>query len=193
MKMLKLGELVEIYSGQIMSRIVVDSNIKEEGIKFRVITPKAISQDGLILKEELPSEILKTAPDVNRITEVGDIVIKLSTPYDSATITEETVGCVVPSFCAILRNIKGVDKDYLQAFLSSKLCKEQLKSKVVGSVMTILSVGKIKDIDVPIPSLREQEEIGNRYIEVQNKIVALKKIVKLESKRNDILFNNMVK
>lgn len=193
MKMLKLGELVEIYSGQIMSRIVVDSNIKEEGIEFRVITPKAISQDGLILKEELPSEILKTAPDVNRITEVGDIVIKLSTPYDSATITKETVGCVVPSFCAILRNIKGVDKDYLQAFLSSKLCKEQLKSKVVGSVMTILSVGKIKDIDVPIPSLREQEEIGNRYREVQNRIVTLKKIVELESKRNDILFNNMVK
>ena len=39
MKMLKLGELVEIYSGQIMSRIVVDSKTKEEGIKFRVITP----------------------------------------------------------------------------------------------------------------------------------------------------------
>ena len=193
MKMLKLGELVEIYSGQIMSRIVVDSKTKEEGIEFRVITPKAISQDGLILNEELPREILKTAPDLNRITEVGDIVIKLSTPYDSATITKETMGCVVPSFCAILRNIKGVDKDYLQAFLSSKLCKEQLKSKVVGSVMTILSVGKIKDIDVPIPSLREQEEIGNRYREVQNRIVTLKKIVELESKRNDILFNNMVK
>lgn len=192
MKMLKLGELVEIYSGQIMSRIVVDSKAKEEGVEFRVVTPKAISQDGLIIKEELPIEILKAAPDTNRITEIGDIVIKLSTPYDSATITEEFAGCVIPSFCAVIRNINGICKDYLQAFLSSKLCKEQLKSKVVGSVMTILSVGKIKDIDVPVPSLKEQEEIGKRYREVQNRIVTLKKIVELESKRNDILFNNMV-
>lgn len=192
MKMLKLGELVEIYSGQIMSRIVVDSKVKEKGFEFRVVTPKAISQDGLILKEELPTEMLKAVPDSNRITSVGDIVIKLSTPYDSAIITEEFAGCVIPSFCAVIRNINGINKDYLQAFLSSKLCKEQLKSKVVGSIMTILSVGKIKDIEVPVPSLKEQEEIGARYIEVQNRVVTLKKIVELESKRNDILFNNMV-
>ena len=162
MKMLKLGEVVEIYSGQIMSRITVDSKTNEEGIKARVIIPKSISQEGLIINDELPIEELKSMPDKNRITEVDDIVIKLSTPYDSATITEETVGCIVPSFCALLRNIKGVDKDYLQAFLSSKLCKEQLKSKVIGSVMTILSVGKIKDIEIPVPAIEEQEEIGRR-------------------------------
>lgn len=81
----------------------------------------------------------------------------------------------------------------LQAFLNSKLCKEQLKAKVVGAVMTILSIGKIKEIDIPIPAMEQQIAIGKRYKETQLKIATLKKIVELEAKRNDIQFINMVK
>lgn len=194
--MKKIGDYKEIniYSGQIMSRVTSNANaVDEEKIEFRVIVPKAITADGTINALDLPIEELKCIPDSNRITEIGDIVIKLSTPYDSAIITEEFAGCVVPSFCAIIRNRSEIETEYLQAFLSSKLCKEQLRAKVIGTVMTILSVGKIKDIEIPIPNKEERQEIGQKYISVQKKITALKQIVELESKRNDILFYNMVK
>ena len=214
MKIVKLGDVIDIYSGQIMSRVKADKpesagdNVTTTNIK--VIVPKAITSDGLISVDEIVEEKIivtdinikdKTTGEVEyvlpvdnkRITALGDIVIKLSTPFDSATITEETVGCLIPSFCAIIRNKDIVDLDYLQAFLNSKLCKEQLKAKVVGAVMTILSIGKIKEIDIPIPVMEQQIEIGKRYKETQLKIATLKKIVELEAKRNDIQFINMVK
>lgn len=214
MKIVKLGEVIDIYSGQIMSRI--KANKPEETGDYvttkimRVIVPKAITSDGLIniqdiveekiivtdiniLNKETGETELIIPIDSKRITALGDIVIKLSTPFDSATITEETEGCLVPSFCAIIRNKGLIDKDYLQAFLNSKLCKEQLRAKVVGAVMTILSIGKIKEIEVPIPEMEQQIIIGKNYREAQNKISTLKKIVELETKRNDIQFINMVK
>ena len=214
MKIVKLGEVIDIYSGQIMSRVKADKpESTGDGVattNIKVIVPKAITSDGLIsvdeiveekiivtdinVKDKNTGEIEQVLPvDNKRITAVGDIVIKLSTPFDSATITEETAGCLIPSFCAIIRNKDIVNLDYLQAFLNSKLCKEQLKAKVVGAVMTILSIGKIKEVEIPIPNIEQQLAIGKRYRETQLKIATLKKIVDLEAKRNDIQFINMVK
>ena len=193
--MRRIGDYIDInvYSGQIMSRVVAGNETNADTSKeFRVIVPKAINSDGTILASELSVEILKVIPDTNRITELGDIVIKLSTPYDSAIISEEFVGCVVPSFCAIIRNKSEIETEYLQAFLSSKLCKDQLRAKVIGAVMTILSVGKIKDIEMPVPEKGKREEIGAKYLSVQKKITTLKQIVELEAKRNDLVFYNMV-
>lgn len=189
----KLENFVEITSGQIMSRIVAKEDIDEKIGSWKVIVPKAITSEGTILVEELPEEELKAKPDDKRITALNDIVIKLSTPFDSAIVTEETVGCVVPSFCAIIRNNNELDIDYLRAFLNSKTCKEQLRQKVTGAVMSILSIGKIKEVEIPIPDRKEQKDIGDRYKSVQEKMNLMRKIVELENKRNDIVFQELMK
>lgn len=194
MSMVKIEEVAEIFSGQIMSRITSAGDKESDTVHpFRVIVPKAITSDGLILENEIPTEQVKVMPDERRITKVGDIVIKLSTPFDSATITEQFAGCLVPSFCAIIRHGEKIDNDYLQAFLNSRFCKEQLKAKVAGAVMTILSIGKISDVNIPLPSLEQQKEIGANYRIVQKKIAIVKQIIDLETKRNDILINDLVK
>ena len=193
MSMLKIGSIknLEIFSGQIMTRVIAGENEESVGA-FRVVVPKAITTEGTIDKNELPEEQLKLVPDDKRITQQGDVVIKLSTPYDSAVITEEFAGCVVPSFCAIIRNKSNIDTDYLQAFLSSKLCKEQLKNQVAGTVMTILTVGKIKDVEIPYITVKNQQEVGNQYKKAKAKIAIMKEIIELENKKNDVIFNGLV-
>lgn len=191
---LKLGDVTEIYSGQIMSRISAEKGKEDKAAaEIRLIVPKAITSEGLINAEDVPTERLVVMPDERRITKEGDIVIKLSTPFDSATITKEFVGCLVPSFCAIIRKEEGerVYNDYLQAFLNSELCKEQLRAKVAGAVMTILSVAKIKEVEIPIVHNYDQIVIGERYRATQEKIKTLRQIIELEEKRNDIIFLNM--
>ena len=215
MKIIKLGEIADVYSGQIMSRVKA-GDVERTGDyisskTMKVIVPKSITSDGLIdLKDIAEEKIIVTdckivddneaaelesvlPIDNRRNTALGDIVIKLSAPFDSATITMETSGFLVPSFCAIIRNKSKLNSDYLQAFLNSDLCKEQLREKVAGAIITILSVGKIKDIEIPVPEAEQQRMIGTRYREAQRNIATFKKIAELEKKRNDILFLNMVK
>lgn len=190
MKLEQLGNYVNITTGQIMSRIVEKDG---EGVgTWKVLIPKAITSDGFISLEDMAEETLKAEPPEDRVTKVGDIVIKLSTPFDSALVTEETAGCLVPSFCAIIRNSGELDLGYLRAFLASKYCKDQLKGKVAGAVMSILSIGKIRTIEVPVVSMEEQKAIGNRYLGVQEKIVIMNQIITLERKRNDVVFQEMV-
>lgn len=194
--MKKIGDYIEIgiYGGQIMSRVAADAKASDdEKIKVNVLVPKAITANGTITVEDLAVEDLKAMPDSSRVTMEGDIVIKLSTPYDSAIVTSETEGCVVPSFCAIIRNRSEIPTEYLQAYLSSKLCKDQLRAKVAGTTMSILSVGKIRDLDIPVPDHLTMREIGDRYVAVQKRITTLKKIVELEEKRNDVVFYNIAR
>jgi len=187
----KLEELVEVISGQIMTRVKANSDSDDVMEVRKVIIPKAIEKNGIIDESQLAEESIVAKIPENRITREDDIVIKLNSPYDSAKITKESAGCVVPSFCAIIRNNSEVDLDYLLAFLNSKRCKKQLESQVQGSIMTILSVGKLKDIDVPIPDAKVQKEIGEEFIRTQKKLLVIKKIQELEGMKNDAVFSEL--
>lgn len=190
---LKDKSIATIVGGQIMTRITVkDDSSEPVAEERRVITPKAILSDGTIDVAEISTEKLKVEADANKITAVGDIVIKLSTPYDSAIITEETSGCLIPSFCAIIR-CNGINREYLQAFLSTSNCKTQLKNQVAGAVMSILSVGKLGNVEIPLPTDEEQKRIGEGYIKTQEKLVALKRILELEAMKNDLIFKELMK
>ena len=193
MKTEQLSNFVDITSGQILQRITSKDPNESNATVWKVVVPKAITSEGFISVEDLAEESLKAEPPVDRITREGDIVIKLSTPFDSAIITKESEGCLVSSFCAIIRNNGALQIDYLSAFLASKYCKEQMKAKVAGAMQSILSIGKIKSIEIPIPDEKTQKEIGKRYKNVQEKILIMNRIMALESKRNDIVFQELVK
>lgn len=189
-----LGDCVEIIGGQVMSRIAAKADVNGKAVETRkVVVPKCINADGSIDVEEMTEELLKAAADVKKLTQVGDIVIKLSPPYDAAIVDDTAADCLVPSFCAIVRGSSKVDIHYLLAFLNSELCKRQLATSVAGAVMTVLSVGKIKNIYVPMPGAEQQHEIGQRYMGTQRKLRIIRKIGELEAKRNDIVFKEMVK
>lgn len=185
---------LEIISGQIMSRLVIKEDAGEEALEIRkVVIPKSIHADGHIDVSEMPEESLRSSPDPKRLTDQGDIVMKLSTPYDAARVDEDSIGCIVPSFCAIIKSTGELDPDYLLAFLNSAACKAQLKQQVAGATMAMLSVGKIKNVLIPVPSLERQQEIGSKFFETQRKVHLMEQIIQLEQKKNDIYFRDMVK
>lgn len=193
-KLQLLGECgIELISGQIMSRISVKENEAVEPIEVRkVIIPKCIGANGVIDVSEMSEEALRSTPDPKRLTEVGDIVIKLSTPYDAGRIDEDSAGCIVPSFCAIIKPGKVLDTTYLLAFLNSGACKEQFKVLTAGATMAMLSVGKIKSVLLPVPPFEKQQEIGARYLETQRKLAIIDQIIKLEQKKNDVYFRELM-
>ena len=57
----------------------------------------------------------------------------------------------------------------------------------------MLSVGKIKSMMIPVPTDEEQHKIGENFLETQRKVNLLEQIIRLEQKKNDISFRDMVK
>ena len=89
-----LENIADVIAGQIMTRVTEDNN---DGEAVQVLAPKAIS-NGIIIKEDLGKAVLSKDVDENKYTKEGDVVIKLSTPYDAAYVTSKDIGLVIPSF-----------------------------------------------------------------------------------------------
>lgn len=194
------GKLASVIGGQIISRIEANGKLGETGKELKVVVPKSIHGDGSIEPSEMQTILVRedAGKYENRLTLEGDIVIKLSPPYDAAIVTKETEGCLIPSFCAAVR---CHDEDYrlfFLAFLNSRSCKDQLKASVAGSLMQLVSSGKIKELNVFMPSCGDGSisrdecvRIGEMYGRSRERLEVMRKIQQLEAERNDLLFKEL--
>lgn len=177
---MKLDEIASVIAGQIMTR-VTDENVQGETIQ--VLVPKAISE-GIILKESLGEAILSKDVDDDKYTKEGDVVIKLSTPYDAAYVTADNVGFVIPSFCAAIRVSKDsqLDAKYLSAFLNTSYVRNQLMAKVVGSNRPMIKITDVRALEIPKVSVQDMKDIGEAYMLSGKKKSVLLEMVETESK-----------
>ena len=174
-----LENIADVIAGQIMTRVTEDNN---DGEPVQVLAPKAIS-NGIIIKEDLGKAVLSKDVDENKYTKEGDVVIKLSTPYDAAYVTSKDIGLVIPSFCATIRilNDNLIDAKYLSAFLNTSYVRNQLTAKVVGSSRPMIKISDIRALEIPEVSIEDMRDIGEAYILSGRKKEILLEMVQTES------------
>lgn len=165
-RLMDICELVT--SGQIMSRVSLEEGKKgkskeEQAVieTAKAVIPKAIT-GGIIDDNELADVQLVKAVDANKRTTVGDIVVKLSTPYDSAVVATGQTDLIATSFCAL---IKGLSNNYLPefvcAYLNTQMVKEKLKATTSGSTIPLLRVGDLKLLEIPEIDIETQQKAVN--------------------------------
>lgn len=160
--MKKLSDICAVVtSGQIMSRVSVETDKETDGFEtvgqVKVIAPKAIS-NGRVVQAELTEVTLTKLIDESRITKAGDIVVKLSTPYDAAYIDEDSAGLVVTSFCAIISGIsEKYQPEFLAAYLNIPTVRETLKRSTSGLNVPLLRVNDLKALQIPDVELEVQK------------------------------------
>lgn len=177
---MKLGEIADIVSGQNMTRVSADSGSEKVLRKMKVLIPKAIG-DGMVIEDELSEVGIIKEIDPEKCTKCGDIIIKLSTPYESALISDEQTGIAIPSFCAAIR-LKGTvySSTYLTAFLNTRAVRESLAARVAGSIRPMIRIADLKDLNLPVISDEDMEDIGNAFLLSGKKRRMLQEMIVLE-------------
>ena len=180
---MRVEDIANVIAGQIMTR-VTDEGADEDVVP--ILVPKAINE-GMIVREYLGKAVLAKPVDEERYTKEGDVVVKLSTPYDAAYVTEDNVGLIVPSFCAIVR-VKQEEKmnaKYLSAFFNTEFIRNQLLSRVVGSLRPMIKITDIRSLELPRLSVDEMNHIGEAYILSGKKRTTLYEMIETERKMMD--------
>jgi len=188
---IKLSEVkgLAFIGGQITSRIEANEKKNEVVVgKVQVIPPKAI-KGGKILHDELYELEYKSEFDEKKLTKAGDIVVKLSSPYDAAYITEADEGLLITSFCIIIRNTsKTLLSEYLAAFLNSGVYLDQVMDMVSGATVPMLTMGKIKDVVINNMEVEEQKQVAEYFHNISLKEEVMAQIIALEKEKlNSVL------
>jgi restriction endonuclease S subunit len=179
-----LENIASITAGQIMTRVTADKETGDQVRKsVKVLVPKAISS-GVIVKADLGDAELTRKIDDDKYTHEGDVVIKLSTPYDAAYVTAEDAGIAISSFCAAIRitDKKKMDARYLTAFLNSSYVRDELTAKVVGSTRPMIKITDIRALKVPKLEVKDMEDIGQAFVLSGKKKTTLQEMIENETK-----------
>lgn len=189
---MKLKEKTDsIITGVLTRRVVLeeadgDSSVAGEG---KVLVPKAIN-DGLIDHALLQDVKLIREVKEKFYTRMGDVIMKLSTPYDCCVIErEEDQGLIVPSFSVIIRGLEEpYTPHFLMAFLSSKYAWSQIEKSHSGKGIFIIRNDSIAELEIPEISEDEIREISGRYANYLKFRRLSSEIINLEKERNDAFF-----
>ena len=188
---MKLKDIADcIITGVLTRRVVYDGEDNDSSLKEgKILVPKAID-DGLIDHSLLQRVKLDKEVKDKFYTKKGDVIMKLSTPYDSCFIDrEEDEGLIVPSFSLIIRGLKSdYDPYFIMAFLSSRCAWNQIERLRSGRTITILSNESVAELDIPEFKKLERERISERYKNYLEFKRMSSEIIELEKERNDVMF-----
>ena len=179
-----LETIASVTAGQIMTRVTADKETGEKVVEnVKVLVPKAIVS-GVIVTEDLGDAELGRQIDDEKYTHEGDVVIKLSTPYDAAYVNKEEAGIAIPSFCAAIRitNNDKMDARYLTAFLNSSYVRDELTAKVVGSTRPMIKITDIRALEVPELNMKDMQDIGKAFVLSGQKKATLQEMINNETK-----------
>ena len=187
MKLKNVAE--EIITGVLTRRIVYDGDADSSLQEGKILVPKSIT-DGLIDHTLLQTSRLGKLVKEKFYTRKGDVIMKLSTPYDSCVIEKkEDEGLIVPSFSVIIRGIRApYDPYFIMAFLSSKRAWSQIERSRSGRALSIISNESVSELELPSFSETEMEVISTRFRRYLEFRRLSAEIIGLEKERNDILF-----
>ena len=177
----KLEELCTIKTGAPTSRAKkIADGVEPKDV--RVLLPRAM-QGGYIIDDELVIEKVGEVKDEN-FTHEGDVVIKLSTPYDSAYIDKDHEGIMVTSFGMLLRKKPEAELDmqYLSMFLNLPQTNSVLQAVSTGQsvAMAMLKRKTVADIEVPLLPLERQQMLADLFKAVQERKLQYTRLIELD-------------
>lgn len=198
---MKLSDIArEIHTGVLTRRIIFeDSELASMSeaetaalTSARILVPKAIA-DGVIDHSQLQEVKLKKEVKEKFRTHLGDVIMKLSSPYDCCVIEdEEDENLIVPSFCLRIGSIdEEYDPYFIMAYLTSASAWKQIEKTMMGRALSIISNESVSELILPVMTPEKRREAGERYMKTLEFRRTAGRVIKLEKERNDSLFLSM--
>lgn len=186
----RLGDVMDIQMGVILKR--VEAKEGKEGTRYKVLMPKAI-ECGLVTECNLDDILADGGVKRLKLTKEGDIVLKLTPPYDAAYVTQD--GLLVPSYCVLISAKTGsdakVDARFLAGYLNTTLVKHLLERGLNGAY-GMIKVKDLSELDLSFPTYEEQVILGEIYLMMCQKRAKLRELVEVENNISDNLITEAI-
>lgn len=149
-ELVALGDLLDVYRPR--SFKAVDADSATDKTTARVLDGKEIRGDAARVVDlaDVPHPV---------IAEIDDIVLSVIGVPESMVVAEDWAGAVVGQNSVLLRvvNEGRVLPGWIDIWLRSASYREQLARHQAGSVVPRLSIQALREMEVPVPSLQDQE------------------------------------
>lgn len=180
---MKIADIASMIPGLVTTRkkASIQFEIKKA---YKLLTLNAIGQYGEIHSNQLSD--FESVEKLNRqyFTQEGDLLVRLNEPFTTIYIGKEKEDILIPSYFVKLKiHHKDFKPEYIAWYLNSKKVKRDFFRSQSGTLVASINQKIIKELDVPVKTMQEQESIVSLYQLHIREISLMKKLIQEKQKQ----------
>lgn len=155
---MKLGNMASVRSGLVLSRKQAHG---ASGISYPLLNLRCIKADGFIDMDQLDIYKAKEHLTPEYLSQVGDVVVRLSAPYTAILIDENTAGMVVSSnFITIRTDRRNILPEYLFWLLNTQKVKQEIYENTSSNMLGAIKAKYFAEFELDLLSVKDQQKIA---------------------------------
>jgi restriction endonuclease S subunit len=154
----KLGDIATVRSGLVLSRKLSRVPTK---YRYPLLNLRSIATEGYIDNTFLDVYDAIERLAVDYLTQKNDVVIRLSAPYTSVLIDDETNGMLISSNFAVIRtDNKSISAEYLFWLLNTSKVKRQIFENTSSNMLGAIKPKFFADFEIDLMPMEDQKKIA---------------------------------
>lgn len=171
---MKLQDLASVRSGLVLSRKQAKEPV---GYPYRSINLRAIQPDASINLSEVDVYQAKEPLKPEYLSQIGDIIVRLTAPYTAVLVDETTEGMVISSNFVVIRiESEKLLPEYLFWLLNTQSVKRDIYENATSNMLGAVNAKFLAEIEIALLPIEEQHKLAQLYLTSRREIRLLREL-----------------
>ena len=155
---MKLGNIATVRSGLVLSR---KQAREPSDIRYPLLNLRSINPGGYIEADQLDVFDAAEYLSPEYLSQVGDVIVRLTAPYTAILIDKVTAGMVISSNFVIIRaDRRELLPEYLFWLINTPKVKRSIYENTSSNMLGAIKAKYFSDFEVPILPIAKQQQIA---------------------------------
>lgn len=155
---MKLGNIATVRSGLVLSR---KQAREPSDIRYPLLNLRSINPGGYIEADQLDVFDAAEYLSPEYLSQVGDVIVRLTAPYTAILIDKVTVGMVISSNFVIIRaDRRELLPEYLYWLINTPKVKRSIYENTGSNMLGAINAKYFSDFEVPSLPISKQQQIA---------------------------------
>ena len=155
---MKLGNIATVRSGLVLSR---KQAREPSNIRYPLLNLRSINPGGYIEADQLDVFDAAEYLSPEYLSQVGDVIVRLTAPYTAILIDKVTAGMVISSNFVIIRaDRRELLPEYLFWLINTPKVKRSIYENTSSNMLGAVKAKFFSDFEFPLLSIDKQQQIA---------------------------------
>lgn len=185
---MKLSNAASVRSGLVLSR---KQSREPTGIRYPLLNLRSINPAGYINEEEVDVFDATEQLSPEYLSQIGDVVIRLSAPYTAVLIDKSTAGMVISSNFVIIRTDRSILlPEYLFWLINTPNVKRSIYENSSSNMLGAIKAKFLSDFEIDLPPVLSQQRIAGMNELAMRETKLLHRLAEEKSRYYSMIIDN---
>ena len=155
---MKLGNIATVRSGLVLSR---KQAREPSNMRYPLLNLRSINPGGYIEMDQLDVFDAAEYLSPEYLSQIGDVIVRLTAPYTAILIDKVTAGMVISSNFVIIRaDCRELLPEYLFWLINTPKVKRSIYENTSSNMLGAIKAKYFSDFEVPFLPIAKQQQIA---------------------------------